>query len=112
MQKMAVDCIEDDLGNLRAGGVIEKYEMRLLMERGKERTDSVAREGHCMRCELLLLVDHLGPHLGSGLRFETWIPVNFRTASVGCSAAPSTKYRDGRVSPVYKGKLNFPSHLE
>jgi hypothetical protein len=68
---MAVDRIKDDLGNLRAGGVIEEDEVRLLMKRGKERTDSVAREGDGMGCELLLQVDHLGPQFVSRLRFGT-----------------------------------------
>jgi hypothetical protein len=45
MQQVTVDRVENNLGDLRAGCVIEENEARLLVERRKERTDSIRREG-------------------------------------------------------------------
>jgi hypothetical protein len=51
MQQVTVDRIENNLGNLRAGGVIKEDEARLLIERRKERTDSIRREGDGSGCD-------------------------------------------------------------
>ena len=58
VQKMAVDRVEDDLRNLRAGGVIEEDEGGLLIERGKQRPDAIGRKGDGSGCAQLL-IDHL-----------------------------------------------------
>jgi len=50
VQKVAVDRVEDDLRNLRAGGVIEEDEGGLLTERGKQRPDAIGRKGDGSGC--------------------------------------------------------------
>ena len=50
VQKMVVDRVEDDLRNLRAGGVIEKDEGGLLIERGKLRPDAIGERGDGLEC--------------------------------------------------------------
>jgi hypothetical protein len=47
---MAVDRVEDDLRNLRAGGVIEEDEGWLLIERGKQRPDAIRRKSDGSGC--------------------------------------------------------------
>src|SRR5258708_2604219 len=57
---MVVDRVEDSLRNLRARAVIEEDESRLLVQRRKERTDSIAGEIHGLGCEQRLF-DHVAP---------------------------------------------------
>jgi hypothetical protein len=57
---MTIDRFEDTFRNLRAGTIIEKDETRLLVQRRKERTDSIAREVNGLGCEYLLF-SHMAP---------------------------------------------------
>ncbi len=51
VQKMVVDRVEDDLRNLRPGGVIEEDEVGLLIERGKQRANVIRGKGDGSGCD-------------------------------------------------------------